>query len=147
MAGLVPAIHMDPRDKPGGDENWSDQMYLKMTRRALPLAAAAMLALSLPAYAAETDAPQQVAAAQAPTVTIDNFAFAPALTMIAPGTKVTWTNKDEEPHTVTSADGGKTFKSEALDTGDSFSFTFDKPGTYKYFCSIHPHMVATIVVK
>ncbi|HWD60170.1 MAG TPA: cupredoxin family copper-binding protein [Stellaceae bacterium] len=116
-------------------------------RRALPLAAAVTLALSQAAYAADTNPPQQVAAAEAGAVTISNFAFAPALVTVAPGTKITWVNNDEEPHTVTSADGGKTFKSEALDTGDKFTFTFDKPGTYKYFCSIHPHMVATIVVK
>lgn len=122
-------------------------MRFDVNRRALPLAAAALLALSLPAYAADADAPQQVAAVPAPAVTIDNFAFAPALTVVALGTKVTWTNKDEEPHTVTSADAGKTFTSEALDTGDKFSFTFDKPGTYKYFCSIHPHMIGTIVVR
>jgi plastocyanin len=121
-------------------------MFL-FSRRALPLAAAGLLVLSSPANAADADAPQQIAAVQAPTVTISNFAFAPALVVVAPGTKVTWTNKDEEPHTVTSADGGKTFKSDALDTDDKFSFTFDKPGTYKYFCSIHPHMVGTIVVK
>jgi len=122
---------------------------MSFVRRALPLAAAAVLSLSLPAYAADPDSPQpqQVATAQASAVAIDNFAFAPALMIVAPGTKVTWTNKDEEPHTVTSADGGLTFKSPALDTDDKFSFTFDKPGTYKYFCSIHPHMVATIVVK
>ena len=120
---------------------------ISFSRRALPLAAAGVLALSVPAYAADADAPQQVASVQAPAVTIDNFAFAPALMMVASGTKVTWTNKDEEPHTVTSADGGKSFKSDALDTDDKFSFTFDKPGTYKYFCSIHPHMVGTIVVK
>jgi plastocyanin len=120
---------------------------ISFSRRALPLAAAAVLALSPSAHAADAGAPQQVAAAQAPAVTIDNFAFAPALMMVASGTKVTWTNKDEEPHTVTSADGGKSFKSDALDTDDKFSFTFDKPGTYKYFCSIHPHMVGTIVVK
>ena len=118
-----------------------------MSRRAMPLAAAGLLALSLPAYAAEAEAPQQVAAVAPAAVTIDNFAFGPALTMVAPGTTVTWTNKDEEPHTVTSADGGLTFKSPALDTDDKFSFKFDKPGTYKYFCSIHPHMVGTIVVK
>jgi plastocyanin len=120
---------------------------ISFTRRALTLAAAGLLTLSFPAYAADPDAPQQVAAAEAPAITIDNFAFAPALIVVTPGTKVTWTNKDEEPHTVTSADGGKTFKSEALDTNDKFTFTFDKPGTYKYFCSIHPHMVGTIVVK
>jgi plastocyanin len=122
-------------------------MMLLLNRRALPLAAAGLLALSFPAYAGEAGAPQQVAAVQPAAITIDNFAFGPALTIVAPGTKVTWTNKDEEPHTVTSASGGAIFKSDALDTGDTFSFTFDKPGTYKYFCSIHPHMVGTIVVK
>ena len=127
-----------------------------VTRRALPLAAGVALALSASGYAlahADDAAPApQIAATQpgAATpggVTIDNFAFGPATLTVAPGTKVTWTNKDEEPHTVTSADGGLTFKSPALDTDDKFSFTFDKPGTYKYFCSIHPHMVGTIVVK
>ena len=126
-------------------------MMQSINRRALPLAAAVMLALSLPAYAPayaqDAGQPQQVAAVQPGAVTISDFAFAPALVTVAPGTKVTWVNNDEEPHTVTSADGGKTFKSEALDTDDKFSFTFDKPGTYKYFCSIHPHMIGTIVVK
>jgi plastocyanin len=123
-------------------------MKLISIRRALPLVAVVALALGAPAIAAETDQPAQIAAATAPaTVTIDNFAFGPAVLTVAPGTKVTWNNKDEEPHTVLSADGGKTFKSEALDTDDKFSFNFDKPGTYKYFCSIHPHMVGTIVVK
>lgn len=116
-------------------------------RRALPLATAAAFALAAPAYAADSQEPSQVAATAPDTVTIDNFAFAPAMLTVAPGTKVTWDNKDEEPHTVTSADGGQTFKSPALDTDDKFSFTFDKSGTYKYFCSIHPHMVGTIVVK
>jgi len=107
-----------------------------INRRALPLAATVLLGFGFAAYAAEPS-----------TVTIDNFAFSPAILSVSPGTKVTWTNKDEEPHTVTSADAGATFKSAALDTDDQFSFTFDKPGTYKYFCSIHPHMSGTIVVK
>ena len=107
-----------------------------LTRRALPLAAAAGLALTLAAYAAEPAG-----------VVISNFSFGPAELAVAPGTKVTWTNQDEEPHTVVSADGGKTFKSPALDTDEKFSFTFDNPGTYKYFCSIHSHMVGTIIVK
>ena len=120
---------------------------LTMKRRALPLAAAVALVLSAPAYAADPTQAPQVAAAPAGTVTIDNFAFGPATLTVAPGTKVTWDNKDEEPHTVMSADGGMTFKSPALDTDEKFSFTFNKAGTYKYFCSIHPHMVGTIVVK
>jgi plastocyanin len=118
-----------------------------LTRRVFPLAAALALALSVPAHAEDPAPASQVAAVQPGAVTIDNFAFGPAILTIAPGTKVTWTNKDEEPHTVTSADGGVLFKSPALDTDDKFSFTFDKPGTYRYFCSIHPHMVGTIVVK
>lgn len=121
-------------------------MTFLLYRRALPLAAAAMFALSVPAHAADPGAPQQ-AAAQPAAVTIENFAFAPAMLTVAPGTKVTWTNKDGEPHTVMSGDGGQGFKSQALDTDDKFSFTFDKPGTYKYFCSIHPHMSGTVVVK
>jgi plastocyanin len=107
-------------------------------RRALPLAAAAVLVFGVGVYAG---------AASPSAVTIENFAFAPAPLTVAHGTTVTWTNKDEEPHTVTSADGGTMFKSQALDTDDKFSFTFDKPGTYKYFCSIHPHMVGTVVVQ
>jgi plastocyanin len=107
-----------------------------INRRALPLAAAAMLVFGFAAYAAEPN-----------TVTISNFAFSPAILSVTPGTKVTWSNGDEDAHTVTSADAEATFKSAALDTDDKFSFTFDKPGTYKYFCSIHPHMVGTIVVK
>jgi plastocyanin len=81
------------------------------------------------------------------TVTIDNFAFNPPVLTVAPGTKVVWVNKDEEPHTVTSVNKDVPFKSAGLDTDDSFSFTFTKPGTYKYFCSVHPHMVGTIIVK
>ena len=123
-------------------------MNPNFARRAWPLAAAVALALGAPAFAADADQPPQVAAAAAPAaVTIDNFAFSPPLLTVAPGTRVTWNNEDEEPHTVMSADGGQAFKSPALDTGDKFSFTFDKPGTYKYFCSIHPHMIGTIVVK
>jgi plastocyanin len=107
-------------------------------RRALPLAAAAMLLFGIGAYAG----------ASAPdAVTIANFAFSPTPLTVAPGTKVTWSNTDDEPHTVRSADGGKTFKSPALDTDDKFSFTFAKAGTYKYFCSIHPRMVGTVIVK
>ena len=58
---------------------------------------------------------------------------------------MTWKNLDGEPHTVVSTDG--LFRSKALDENDSFSFKFDKPGTYKYICSIHPKMVATVTVK
>jgi len=87
-------------------------------------------------------------AAQAPAsaaVHIGNFTFkSPALT-VRPGTTVTWTNDDDIPHTVVSKDG--VFKSKVLDTGNQFSFTFAKPGQFGYFCSLHPHMTGTIIVK
>jgi plastocyanin len=79
------------------------------------------------------------------TVKIDNFRFAPQTLTVHPGTKVTWVNQDDVPHTVTSND--KKFKSRALDTGERFSFTFAAPGTYSYFCSVHPHMTGKIVVQ
>ncbi|WP_213228781.1 cupredoxin family copper-binding protein [Caballeronia sp. NK8] len=88
---------------------------------------------------------QQVAMATAPTVSIDNFAFNQAAITVPVGTKVTWVNHDDMLHTI--ADEGKTFKSDPLDSGESFSHVFDKPGTYKYFCSLHPHMTGTVVVQ
>ena len=80
-------------------------------------------------------------------VKIDNFSFTPQVLNIAVGTTVTWTNSDDIPHTVVSTDDPKTFKSKALDTDDKFSFTFTNAGSYSYFCSIHPKMTGTIVVK
>jgi len=82
----------------------------------------------------------------AAAIAIDNFAFTPASLTVPAGTKVTWTNHDDIPHTATSADPPQLFHSGPLDTDDSFSFTFDKPGTYTYFCALHPHMQGTVVV-
>ena len=84
-------------------------------------------------------------AARTAEVKIDNFTFAPEQVTIAAGTTVTWRNEDDIPHTVASA--SRLFKSKALDTDDSFSFTFAAPGIYEYFCSLHPQMKATIVVE
>ena len=78
-------------------------------------------------------------------VKIDNFSFGPQTLTVTAGTTVTWTNNDDVPHTVVSDD--KAFKSKALDTDDKFSYTFDKPGTYNYFCSVHPKMTAKVVVQ
>jgi plastocyanin len=91
--------------------------------------------------------PVDVAPTEPNAVNINNFAFSPKELTVAAGTTVTWTNKDEEPHTVVNAASPPAFKSAALDGGDKFSFTFTKPGTYRYFCSVHPFMVATVVVK
>ena len=82
--------------------------------------------------------------AEPAAVKIDNFSFGPASVTVAAGTTVTWTNKDDVPHNVVSIDNA--FKSKALDTDEKFSYTFTKPGTYKYFCSVHPKMTAEIVV-
>ncbi len=85
------------------------------------------------------------AGAKTTTIDIDNFAFAPPDLTIAAGTTVTWKNEDDEVHRVT--DDHKGFSSAALDTDDSYSHTFTKPGVYHYFCSVHPYMVGKIVVK
>ena len=78
-------------------------------------------------------------------VKIDNFTFGPATLTVPVGTTVTWTNKDDIPHTVVSTEGA--FKSKVLDTDEKFSFTFSKAGSYPYFCSIHPKMTAKVVVQ
>jgi plastocyanin len=83
--------------------------------------------------------------ASAAEVKIDNFSFGPAAITISVGTNVTWTNRDDIPHTVVSTD--KVFKSKVLDTDEKFSFTFTKAGEYPYFCSIHPKMTGKVIVQ
>ena len=78
-------------------------------------------------------------------VQIANFTFKDPVLTVKPGTTVTWTNADDIPHTVVSKDG--LFRSKVLDSGDKFSFTFAKTGQFGYFCSIHPHMTGTVIVK
>jgi plastocyanin len=78
-------------------------------------------------------------------IKIDNFTFTPAALTVAVGTEVTWTNRDDIPHTVVTDD--KAVKSKVLDTDEKFTYTFTKPGTYSYFCSLHPKMKGTIVVQ
>lgn len=80
-------------------------------------------------------------------VKIDNFSFGPSTLTVTVGTTVTWTNRDDIPHTVTSSDDPKVFKSKVLDTDEKFSFTFTKVGSYAYFCSIHPKMTAKVIVQ
>jgi amicyanin len=78
-------------------------------------------------------------------VSIDNFSFSPATVTVAAGTTVTWTNHDDLPHNI--VEQNRKFKSKALDTDDAFSYTFTEPGTYEYFCGLHPKMVGKIVVE
>jgi plastocyanin len=87
----------------------------------------------------------QQAPAAAMEVKIDNFSFGPAAITVPAGTTVTWINRDDIPHTVVSDD--KVFKSKVLDTDEKFSYAFSKPGTYPYFCSIHPKMTGKVVVQ
>ncbi len=81
---------------------------------------------------------------QRAAVTIDNFSFAPQTLTVKAGTTVTWTNRDDMPHTVVST--ARAFASEALDTDQAFTHTFAEAGTYDYFCSIHPRMTGRVVV-
>jgi amicyanin len=78
-------------------------------------------------------------------VTIDNFSFLPATLTVPAGTKVTWINHDDVPHNVISVD--KKFASPVLDTDEEFSYNFTAPGTYSYYCSIHPKMTGKVVVQ
>ena len=109
-----------------------------ISRLAVPFAAGILVAaaISFPVFSAQ--APDN-------KVEIDNFAFSPARVTVKAGTTVAWLNADDTPHTVASS--SKLFKSKALDTDDSFSFTFTTPGVYQYFCSLHPHMTGTVVVE
>jgi plastocyanin len=93
--------------------------------------------LVLPAFAQQ---------AQPNAISIDNFTFSPTKLTVKAGTTVTWTNKDDIPHGIAWSSNALT-RSKAMDTNDSVTFTFTTPGTYQYFCYIHPHMVGTIVVE
>ncbi len=97
-----------------------------------------------PSSAALNAAPE-AQASKVVEVKVDNFSFSPQTITIAPGTTVTWTNRDDIPHTVVSDD--KVFKSKVLDTDEKFSFTFDKAGNFPYFCSIHPKMTGKVIVQ
>jgi plastocyanin len=104
----------------------------------------ALLAAALPELTA-VGAAAVTAAASSATVQIDNFAFAPAALTVTAGTTVTWKNADDSPHRIGDKNG--TLKSAALDTDDTFSYTFAAPGEYPYICTIHPYMVGKIIVK
>ena len=124
------------------------QDWKMQQRRTIRIIGTAAAALSL-IVASGRIGPRTVAAGQDPSSTnvvdIDNFTFTPAELTIPAGTQVTWINKDDVPHTVVSVD--HKFKSRALDTDEKFSFTFQTPGTYEYFCSVHPKMIGKVIVQ
>jgi plastocyanin len=120
-----------------------------MTKRIVSAATVAAIVLIAVASAmvvspnaAQANAEQPPAATA--DVKIDNFSFGPQTLKVAIGTTVTWTNRDDIPHTVVSTDGS--FKSKVRDTDETFSYKFEKAGTYPYFCSLHPKMTGQIVV-
>jgi plastocyanin len=85
-----------------------------------------------------------VFADEAPTITVQKFAFTPKEITVTPGTKVKWVNKDETPHTVSTSD--KSFMSKAMDTDDTYEYTFVNGGDFSYFCTLHPFMTGVVHV-
>jgi plastocyanin len=92
-------------------------------------------------------APAEKASGPVQEIVIDNFTFAPATVTIAPGTRVVWINHDDVPHTATSTSKPKRFDTGTLDTDDKYAHVFTEPGTYNYFCAVHPKMTGQIIVK
>jgi plastocyanin len=118
-----------------------------MTKKNVRIAGVAMpvlIAMLLVAGSSRVTASDQPSAANV-AVKIDNFVFGPQAITVPVGTTVTWTNSDDIPHTAVSTDG--VFKSKVMDTDEKFSYTFTKPGTYPYYCSVHPKMTGQVVVK
>ncbi|HUD67620.1 MAG TPA: cupredoxin family copper-binding protein [Candidatus Sulfotelmatobacter sp.] len=116
----------------------------KRNMRVAVLAVPMMIALLLLAGSSSVKANEQPSTANA-EVKIDNFSFGPQTLTVPVGATVTWTNRDDIPHTVVSTDG--VFKSKVRDTDEKFSHKFDQAGTYPYYCSIHPKMTGKIVVQ
>jgi plastocyanin len=90
---------------------------------------------------------QPAGSPQALTIAIGNFTFSPASIEVPVGTKLTWANEDDVPHVVVSSDGSGIIRSPALDTDQKYTAVFDRPGRYRYFCSLHPQMTGTVVVR
>ena len=109
--------------------------------RAAVRIAAALLTLLVSSAQADSPAPGSATI----RISVKEFMFAPTSLTVKAGATVTWSNQDQEPHTIVSESG--LFRSAALDTNDSFSYKFTTPGTYRYLCTIHPRMMGTIVVE
>jgi plastocyanin len=117
---------------------------MKRTIWSLGIAAVAIIIAAATARAFSTTATQEKTGAET-AVKIDSFTFSPVTVTILAGSTVRWTNHDDIPHNVVSED--KSFKSKNMHADENFSYTFTKPGTYSYFCSIHPKMTGKIVVQ
>src|SRR5580704_17476103 len=113
---------------------------LRRAFSAMPLIIALFVFAGSSSVSANDQPPSQAAEEK-----IDNFSFGPQTLTIPAGSTVTWTNRDDIPHTAVSTDGA--FKSKVMDTDEKFSHTFATPGTYAYYCTIHPKMTGKIVVQ
>jgi len=124
--------------------------YLRLARVRFTKNRALVAAMLLGPIIGAMVAVATVAAEDAPKgapdeIIIDNFVFTPKDLTVAVGTTIKWVNHDDIPHSV--VEKNKTFRSKALDTDDSFTYTFAAAGTFDYFCGLHPHMVGQIIVK
>jgi plastocyanin len=126
---------------PGGTDKAASPPVHETQEKHSPSPRHAAKAEDMPANAKAVPKP---AASQ---VVIDNFAFNPPTLTVAVGTKVTWVNRDDVPHTATSTAKPRAFTSGTLDTDDKFSHVFTKAGTYEYFCAVHPKMTGKVIVK
>ena len=129
----------------GADSGASSETQSTKAPNASPNSNTEMSKMEMPAKpspAVNKDLPTHSSSNQ---VVVENFSFQPGTLTVAPGTTVTWVNHDDEPHTVN--ENNKTFKSGTLDTDAKFSYKFTSPGTYSYFCSLHPRMTGQIIVK
>ena len=108
-----------------------------LTRGVRAILASATLVLAAVSFAGTTPATLPI--------DISKFAFEPMEVTVAPGTKIIWTNKDETPHTVTSQD--RTFTSKAMDTDDTYEYTFNREGNFDYYCTVHPFMSGIVHVR
>jgi plastocyanin len=142
----------DPEGSGPNKENQARKIKLerkqKMTRKNVwvaGLAAPGMIAVLLLLAGSPLVAANGQPSVANSEVKIDNFVFGPQTLTVPVGATVTWTNKDDIPHTTVSTDG--VFKSKVMDTDEKFSYTFTKAGTYSYFCSVHPKMTGKVVVQ
>jgi plastocyanin len=124
--------------------------HISRSWRTVPAMAALLAAIFCAAALVSNSRPAAAAAAASAaraTITIRDYSFHPAVLTIAKGTRVVWINQDDDAHIVESKDGPVTFQSPGLDTGRKYGFTFRRPGTYHYICSVHPYMHGTVVVR
>jgi plastocyanin len=144
--------HSWPARAVGGRVAWMGSTVLGLLAMAAPAWAHTPRAVlpvvaPCPAVMAQAAAPMktEMAAEAVARVEIRNYEFLPAVLTVPAGTTVTWTNRDDDPHTVTASEN--VFASPGLDADETFSYTFSTPGTYPYVCKLHPQMTGTIIVR